>query len=1406
MIWLAIIVALVASPAAADPLSGLIIGALGGSAAIGAVGVALVRVGVGLAVSQLSKAILGKGKAPSGVGDPGIRTQSTTTGGINSQSLIVGRYLTAGNLAAPRMSHGSVGDTPNAYRTHVYDLCDMKVQSLVSIMVDDVQIDLGDMSASGSGYGLTPNGGPYKDRLWVDFNNDETVANAILLDKYGSRGTRPWTSDMVGRGLAYAVMTFQYDREVYQADPRVAFVVDGMMLYDPRLDSSVGGNGAHRYGTPSTHTFSRNPVVMIYNILRGIQVTDDLLYGLGVGAADLPLDVWAAAMTKAEAGPFQAGYEIKLAEDEPLDIIDELLKTCDADIADVGGTWYIRVGGASLPVAFITDEDILRSKPQDLDPFPSLAETYNGVAVSFISPATRWQPIDAPPRYDLVAEAEDGRRLVADVSLPAVTSMTQAQRLSRAWLLDARRMRRHNIALGPEGLLYKPLDTISWSSDRNGYVLKWFEINQRGIDTVGLCCTFSLRERDPADYDWQPSFEIPTTAPSSNVTTPSPQVLPNFALAPYQIHDDQGQRRPALLMSWSGNLPDVDAIRWTLRVKSNGLLVANGSTHDVAANQLAVTDGILPAVEYEARARMVTDRPTEWTPWVSAITSDIRLGAKDISDAAITAQQLAAEITAQIDAAEATADQAAADVLVVQQSVNTVQGEVDANLTAAQAEFADIDTQITTITSNVGANAAAISTETAARATEDAALAGRIDTIKASFNQVRYARAFNFDRDLPGVSAVIETVGAASTYEATNTAFRDQTALTITATSAGRAIYRHLAATDGVAIVGPATIRARAMVRFDGTNTPTIRVRMGYGADFQDGIVSYANGTLNPIPAASGSFVAVTMTTALPAGAYLKTVELDTIGSDNSTGLVRVADLVFDEVTEKVATEALITDEAIARADADSAIAGTVATVSASIGDLSAEVTDLSTAYAETDGKVRAIKGLSATTIDVNGTPRVASIRLTSYADPDGTGGTAIQLDAQNTIVNGTLSTDKLVVGLGQNLFPNSNFAQGVQEFYPFGNGAYVADMTVSLRPAGATYTGLTTPTLQIMASKNGTVDDSAWAEIRTRTKSLNDSFPNLAIPIQPNKYYEWSFYGWPLNGKGKAGVIFYDINGNFIAPIVYGAEIVSSGASRNPDSWSRAHVMAQAPGTAVAAQPVFRLTGDAGGSGSAWLFVHKPMFAQTHQYAAAPSGYSTGGTTMITGDSIYSNTVIGRHFVAGGITAADAIFANAAIVEADIANAAITSAKISNAAITNAKIANAAITTAKIDDLAVNTLKIAGYSATIMVFADGSLKTGNNTFIKAATAVMTLPETGDIFINWGVRHFYSANPGWGFKILVNGAQVDIRDNMSYGNDYPSGAWKMSGVSGTKTVDFYWKGASSAIQGSVDLQLIGRMR
>lgn len=356
---------------------------------------------------------------------PGITTEYTQNGGVNPCAFILGKYATAGDNICPPMTHGKVGKTPNAYLTYVIELGDVAGQTLSRVLIDGAYEAF--TGAVHADYG-TAAVGRLAGYAWAKYyDGTQTVADPMLLAKYGSYPERPWLADMVGTGMCYAIMTFRYNRELYQSLPQCRFEMGGIKLYDPRADTSVGGSGAQRWSNPATWTQTENPVVMVYNIQRGITLPGLGVWGGDASAEDQPLASAFAAMNKCDVATalaaggtepaYRAGYEVTI-DKEPASVIEELLKACGGQVAEIGGQWKYRVGGVDLPVYFMTDADVIISKPQDYDPFPTADRRMNGIDAQYPDPADGWEPKAAPSRFNATWEAEDGgkRRVPAPIT------------------------------------------------------------------------------------------------------------------------------------------------------------------------------------------------------------------------------------------------------------------------------------------------------------------------------------------------------------------------------------------------------------------------------------------------------------------------------------------------------------------------------------------------------------------------------------------------------------------------------------------------------------------------------------------------------------------------------------------------------------------------------------------------------------------------------------------------------------------------------------------------------------------------------------------------------------------------------------------------------------------------------
>ena len=616
-----------------------------GSAAYGAymagVGFAGTVVG-GLTVKLLTSvafSALQAALAPDSNGG-GLTISTTVFGEQNPETIILGKYATGGQAICPPYSHGK----SNRYLTHVIELCSAPGASLDRIMFGDEWVELG--PTPHADYGRPVLGEKYEGHIWVKYyDGSQTVADPMLRSKYGAHPDRPWTEDMVGAGLCYAILTFYYDQEKLPQVPRYRFEMGGLPLYDIRQDSTAGGAGSQRLNNPSTWARSHNPVVQIWNVMRGLPLPGGDVFGGNMADPRLlPDDLWVAMMNRCDAATtvedgtepmYRAGIEARL-DQAPATVLEELFKACSATIADQGHGWGILAGAPALPVYSFSDDDVIVSKRQELDPFPGLQDTYNAITAKFPDPSRYWETRDAPQRINAEWEAQDafGRKSAA-LSLPAVPYADQVQRLMQFWIEDERRFLRHVISLPPDAAHVDLTDTISWTSVRNGYAGKAFTVHEIVEDPRTGIRQLSIRERDPSDWVLPPDYLLPGP-PAPVPATIIPSEVEDFDVDEAVLYDDEGvPRRGGIRLSWAADLV-ADGIRWQVRRASDSVVVLQGNTQSVSAGFVDIFNGPLPDTTYEARAILIVDRPVVWSDWVSVTTPAVLLTAPDIEPGSLT--------------------------------------------------------------------------------------------------------------------------------------------------------------------------------------------------------------------------------------------------------------------------------------------------------------------------------------------------------------------------------------------------------------------------------------------------------------------------------------------------------------------------------------------------------------------------------------------------------------------------------------------------------------------------------------------------------------------------------------------------------------------------------------------------
>jgi hypothetical protein len=591
------------------------------------------------------------------------------SGGAVSQSMIVGEKETAGSLIYVG-SWGKPGRTPNAYMVRVYCLSDTPCEELTNRLwasgkkcTIDLGTTAGDGSGNAMGHPVTDFRDDGNDYMWVKFlKGDQSAADPYLRAHFGNLSSRPWTANMIGHGRALMIVTERYNKDEPTSLHECVVVPKGKKLYDWRKDPTNGGaaGGAHRWGDDSTYEYSANPVVIAYNIMRGIYRGSTWLYGgQNWPARRFDNDSWTAAanvcdenVSLAGGGTekrYRMGAEISFSE-EPLTVLDRILAACNGRLVESGGIYKVYAGGIGAAVYSFTDDDVVVTEALTGNMFPGREDICNTVTGSYCEPDNGGQMKAYKKRSKSAYVTEDnGEVRSREMSFDYVRNNRQAQRLALHGLNDNRRFMTKVVAFPSVARKLEPGDAVNWSSSaRFGFTNKKFIVGDVTLAESGVVSCV-LREADAADANWSVSDEETFTVGVYGDIVPAPQQFAATVSAIIIRNNAGTAKRPGIRISADVDADDVDckALKWQVKLKSGSeKIVSRGRSDDFfdeADGEVEFSEhSFLPGEQYQVRYKVIpySDRKTVWSNWVNVTMDDVRFQRSDIEPAAIGSDEL----------------------------------------------------------------------------------------------------------------------------------------------------------------------------------------------------------------------------------------------------------------------------------------------------------------------------------------------------------------------------------------------------------------------------------------------------------------------------------------------------------------------------------------------------------------------------------------------------------------------------------------------------------------------------------------------------------------------------------------------------------------------------------------------
>lgn len=519
LIPIAAIVALWLIPASAhaDPISALIIGAIGltGTAAtIGtAVVTALLTTAVSFGISTLAGA-LSKGNQKGGAAflETAQNRKFMKQDSVDSRKIIYGRVRVSGPLVL--MYTTDTSSFKNRILHLVVALAAHEVEEIESVFLDEDEVILdGNDRATNTIFKGTGNDGFVRGTQLVKVKKylgaDDQAASVDLIEDIPG-----WTEDHRLRGVAYVYVRLSHSNDRFpNGIPNISAIVKGKKVYDPRTGLTA---------------YSDNAALCIRDYLTLASERG------GVGATNNDIDddtVIAAANICDENvtlkdGSTQKRYTLNGSidtADKPVDILKDMTASCAGPIPPwVNGKYKVYVGAYETPSVTI-DESWLAGDVEVVAR-PERDELFNRVKGVFVDPEKNWEPTDFPPvANELYKSYDGGDELTKDIQLPFCTDVERAQRIAKIILEKGRQ---GIIAIIPCNLkalqvtvwdnVYITLDLLGWSS-KVFKILEW-QFNQEG----GVSLT--VQEETSASYNWN-SGEATVYDPAPDTTLPDPRIV-----------------------------------------------------------------------------------------------------------------------------------------------------------------------------------------------------------------------------------------------------------------------------------------------------------------------------------------------------------------------------------------------------------------------------------------------------------------------------------------------------------------------------------------------------------------------------------------------------------------------------------------------------------------------------------------------------------------------------------------------------------------------------------------------------------------------------------------------------------------------------------------------------------------
>jgi hypothetical protein len=433
-----------------------------------------------------------------------------------------------------------------------------------------------------------------------------------------------WGSNHKLSGVAYLAFKFTWNQDAFTGGvPDIKVTLKGRKVYDPRLDSTKGGSGAHRQDDSTTWAFSNNPALCLLDYIRNSRFGK----GLPNSAFETNYDSFKTSATTCETQvpTYSGGSNINLfttnivldTNEKLLENVRELLNPMRGIFTYTSGVYKILVEGTGTSAMTIDKDKIIGG-------IKIYGEKknykFNRVLGTFVNPEKNWQEdtvsfppaddsgLDVADQYATMLAEDNGTNLEGNFDFKGITNPYTAEEMCEVLLRRSRNALGVDLMCTSEALNLSIGDIVELTYSTGGFSAKPFRVYGLSINTDSTV-NLQLIEHQNSFYSWASKSAAPVIADTTlpNPTTVQPPA--SITLDDDLIEYNDGTCITRLSVSLTSS-PDAFVDQYEVEVKQTLDADGNAVTDDyrVIGRGIALNYELLNAIDgatYSVRARAI---------------------------------------------------------------------------------------------------------------------------------------------------------------------------------------------------------------------------------------------------------------------------------------------------------------------------------------------------------------------------------------------------------------------------------------------------------------------------------------------------------------------------------------------------------------------------------------------------------------------------------------------------------------------------------------------------------------------------------------------------------------------------------------------------------------------------------